>query len=132
PPPLAGRLEQARDMLLRGESSAALTRLTAGWPGRSPRSFHPAFAVRVTSTTQGVPRDYIRTLDFTTGLASAAWAGWRRFCFVSRADDVVVQWVQVPPGASLGISHDVRLPGAPPGLTASCRVHRAGPNGQGD
>jgi alpha-L-fucosidase 2 len=132
PPPLADRLEQARDMLLRGESSAALAQFTAGWPGGSPRSFHPAFAVRVSSATQGVPRDYIRTLDFTTGLASAAWAGWRRSCFVSRADDVVVQRVQVPDGASLHISHDVRLPGSPPGLTASCRVHRAGPNGQGD
>jgi alpha-L-fucosidase 2 len=124
PPLLADRLEEARDLLLGGESAAALARLTAGWPGGSPRSFHPAFAVMVSSAPQAAPQGYLRTLDFSTGLASAAWEGWRRSCFVSRADDVVVQRVQAPADASLDISHDVRLPGAPPGLTVSCQVHR--------
>jgi DNA-binding LacI/PurR family transcriptional regulator len=126
PPLLAGRLREVRDLLLHGESAAALARFTAGWPERSPRSFHPAFAVRVSSRTRGEPPGYLRTLDFTTGLASAAWPGWRRFCFVSRAGDVVVQRIQAPPGTSLTISHDVRLPGAPPDLTVSCQVHRTG------
>jgi hypothetical protein len=128
PPLLADRLDEARDLLLRGESAAAIARFTAGWPGPRPRPLHPAFAVRVSSAGHGTPpgSDYIRTLDFTTGLASAAWAGWQLSCFVSRADDVVVQRVQAPDAASLRISQDVELPGAPPGLSVSRRLHRGG------
>jgi hypothetical protein len=70
---------------------------------------------------------YERTADFGTGLLTTAWrdgAGeWRRTCFVSRARDVIVQRLEVPPGAraDLEVRHDVRLPGAPPGLAVFWR-----------
>jgi hypothetical protein len=47
PPDLSHRLGKARDLLLAGASAAALALLTDGWPDCPPRSFHPAFAVRL-------------------------------------------------------------------------------------
>lgn len=151
PPRLADRLAGVRDLLLAGESAQALDRFCAGWPEWMPQPFHPAFALRLrlapspgsaattrlehprrrssvagTSTLAVSPaEEYLRAADFSTGLLSTAWcdaAGqWRRGCFVSRARDVVVQWLDAPPGAGLDMElrHEVLLPGAPSGLAVS-------------
>jgi alpha-L-fucosidase 2 len=129
PPPLSGRLDEVRDLLLAGKSAAALDRFCEGWPENAPQPFHPAFAISLRLRARHSPAIYAsgsgiwgyrRSLDFTSGLVTTTWrdqAGpWRRTCFVSRARDVVVQRLQVPPGADteLEIGHEVALPGAPP------------------
>ncbi|MFJ3984243.1 glycosyl hydrolase family 95 catalytic domain-containing protein [Streptomyces fungicidicus] len=115
PPRLADRLPLLQDRLLSGDREAAES-FTDGRPLRWVRAFHPAFQVRL-RRPDGVPdmEGYRRTLDFTTGVARAAGAGWTSRVFVSRADDVVVQHV-TGPGLNLDVSLDHRLPGAPTGL----------------
>ena len=132
PPRLAGRLAAVRRLLLAGESAAALEAFCAGWPEHPPQPFHPAFAIRLDLPAGGPVRDYRRSLGFAAGLAAVEWAdeagAWRRECFVSRADDVVVQWLAVPPGGQLDLTvrHDVRLAGAPPGLGVAVRASAQG------
>jgi alpha-L-fucosidase 2 len=139
PPPLSGRLDEVRDLLLAGKSADALDRFCAGWPENSPQPFHPAFAMRLRLRRVGASsalRDsgiwhYRRSADFSSGLLTTTWrddAGpWRRTCFVSRARDVVVQRLQLPTGADaeLEIGHEVGLPGAP-GLAVSWLGRRSG------
>ena len=126
PPLLAARLEAVRDLLLAGKSSDALNQSCAGWPENAPQPFHPAFSVRLRlAGDSGRVAGYQRTADFGTGLLTTAWqdaaGGWRRTCFVSRARDVIVQRLELPPGADadLEVGHEVSLPGAPRGLAAS-------------
>ena len=126
PPPLAARLAAVRELLLAGKSFDALDQFCAGWPENAPQPFHPAFAVRLRLPGDGGQiAGYLRTADFGSGLLATAWrdsaGGWRRTCFVSRARDVVVQRLVVPPGAEAGleIGHEVLLPGAPRTLAVS-------------
>jgi hypothetical protein len=139
PPPLAGRLEAVRDLLLAGQPEQALALLSDGWPGYHPRRFHPAFAVRLRpggtdAGGHGLPDGYLRTLDYRTGVAAVAWRDqdgrtWRRACFASRAHDAVVQRVTAPAGSALDVvvEHDIRLDGAPPGLDIAIRAIGATP-----
>lgn len=125
-PLLAGRLDEARDLILAGEPARALARFSDG-RGLTPiAAFHPALAIRLRMPA-GTPSGYRRDTDYTTGVVTVGWtdtAGtWQRTCFVSRADDVVVLRVTPPNGVSadprnewLSIGHDVMLPGAPDGL----------------
>jgi alpha-L-fucosidase 2 len=135
PPPLATRLAAVRDLLLAGKSFDALEEFCAGWPENAPQPFHPAFAIRLRlrddaaghgpAGNLGGVRGYRRTADFRTGLLTTRWrdaaGSWRRTCFVSRARDVIVQRLQLPPdsGARLAVEHDVALAGAPSGLGLS-------------
>jgi len=54
----------------------------------------PAFDLKITMSPAGEPRDYVRSVDFQTGVASVRWKDDRgvivRRLFVSRADDVAV------------------------------------------
>lgn len=132
PPPLAGHLEAARDLLLAGDPERALALLSGDWPRYHPRRFHPAFAIRLRARAgpQGqapLPDGYLRILDFREGVAAAAWQDplpWRRTCFVSRRHDAVVQHVTAPAGSALDliVEHDVRLAGAPAGLDVAVRA----------
>ena len=120
PPRLAGRLAEVRALLLAGESAAALDRLCAGWPEHPPQPFHPAFAIRLARPGLGPVTGYRRAVDFADGVVSAQWTGpdgtaWRRACFVSRARDVVVQYLTAGQ-LDLVVRHDTALPGAPAGL----------------
>ncbi|OAH15348.1 glycosyl hydrolase family 95 catalytic domain-containing protein [Streptomyces jeddahensis] len=120
PPQLAADIPALQDRLLAGDTTAA-ERFTDGRGMMWVQPFHPAFQVRLRRQA-GEQRDYRRSVDFTTGVADAvcATAGalcpdWHSRVFVSRADDVIVQYV-TGPGQSLDISLDHRLPGAPSGL----------------
>lgn len=123
PPLLAGDLEATRDLLIAGQPEKALTRFGGDWPLIWPRSFHPAFAVRLSLAGQRAPAGYRREVDFQTGVVTTRWSDpagqWRRTCFVSRARDLVVQHLQVPGDGSLRLTvrHDVALAGALTGLT---------------
>ncbi len=130
PPPLAARLGEVRDLLLAGRSGEARDRFCDGWPENAPQPFHPAFAIRLRlRPARGPVAGYQRSADFGTGVLTTSWrdaAGeWRRTCFVSRARDVVVQQLELPPGtdADLEVGHEVRLPGAPDGLAVSWLAH---------
>jgi alpha-L-fucosidase 2 len=112
PPRLAAELPALQDRLLAGEPTAAET-FTDGRALQWVQPFHPAFQIRLRRRTPDEPRAYRRSVDFTTGEATAQCAGLRSRVFVSRADDIVVQRVDTP---HLDISLDHRLPGAPHNL----------------
>ncbi|MFF2328533.1 MULTISPECIES: glycoside hydrolase N-terminal domain-containing protein [unclassified Streptomyces] len=118
PPRLADQLGRLQDALLAGDTTAA-ERFGAGRPLLWVQPFHPAFQTRFRSAPQPVaasgPSPYRRTVDFATGEIDAVHGDWRSRTFVSRADDVIVQYV-----TRLGIAADLTLdpvlPGAPSGL----------------
>ncbi|MFJ2089228.1 glycosyl hydrolase family 95 catalytic domain-containing protein [Streptomyces sp. NPDC087901] len=122
PPELADRLDQLQSDLLAGDTTAA-ERFGAGRPLVWVQPFHPAFQTRIRPTPgsssgsegSGPPPGYRRTLDFTTGEITAACEGRRSQVFVSRADDVIVQYV-TGPGLAVDLTLDHALPGAPPRL----------------
>ncbi|WWQ69210.1 glycoside hydrolase N-terminal domain-containing protein [Streptomyces sp. Q6] len=113
PPALASRLADLQDRLLAGETDAAES-FTDGRPLRWVQAFHPAFQVRFVRDTV-VWRGYRRAVDFATGVAQAWCGGWRGRVFVSRADDVVVQYV-TGQGLDGEVFPDPRLAGVPGGL----------------
>ncbi|MDN0199777.1 glycoside hydrolase N-terminal domain-containing protein [Streptomyces sp. S.PNR 29] len=113
PPQLAAGLPALQDRLLSGDLTAA-EGFTDGRPLQWVQPFHPAFQVRL-RRAGGTALRYRRSVDFTTGEATAAGGGWTSRVFVSRADDVIVQHVTAP-HLTLDLSLDPRLPGAPEGL----------------
>ncbi|GAB2460825.1 glycosyl hydrolase family 95 catalytic domain-containing protein [Streptomyces incanus] len=119
PPRLADELPALQDRLLAGDASAAET-FTDGRPLQWVRPFHPAFQVRL-RRPEGIQDDteapsfHRRAVDFRTGVAEATRAGRTGRVFVSRADDVIVQYV-TGPDLTLDIRLDHRLDGAPTGL----------------
>ncbi|MFB8272474.1 glycoside hydrolase N-terminal domain-containing protein [Streptomyces sp. NPDC055955] len=113
PPALAAHLPHLQDRLLAGDVTAA-EQFTDGRTLRWVQAFHPAFQVRFVRDSV-VWRGYRRTVDFATGVAEAQCSGWRGRVFVSRADDVVVQYV-TGPGLAGEVSLDHGLAGVPSGL----------------
>ncbi|MFF3377897.1 glycoside hydrolase N-terminal domain-containing protein [Streptomyces sp. NPDC002680] len=133
PPQLADQLANLQDRLLAGDTTAAES-FTDGRELQWVQPFHPAFQVRLRGGgPTGDRRDYRRSVDFTTGVVEAGCEGWRSRVFVSRADDVIVQYVTggsggpaAPgiPGLTLDIDLDHRLPGAPAELGVGQSVVR--------
>ncbi|MFE2260987.1 glycosyl hydrolase family 95 catalytic domain-containing protein [Streptomyces griseosporeus] len=113
PPELAAALPALQDRLLAGDLTAA-EEFTDGRPLQWVQPFHPAFQIRLRRPTDpaGPVDAYRRSVDFTTGETRAECAGWTSRVFVSRADDVIVQYV-TGPGLTFGICLDHHLPGAP-------------------
>lgn len=117
PPRLAHELASLQDRLLAGDLTAA-EGFTDGRRLQWVQPFHPAFQVRLRredSDGDGRGRGYRRSVDFATGVVEAECEGWRSRVFVSRADDVIVQYV-TGHRLTLDIDLDPRLPGAPPDL----------------
>ncbi|WP_405773293.1 glycosyl hydrolase family 95 catalytic domain-containing protein [Streptomyces sp. NBC_01538] len=124
PPRLADRVPALQDRLLAGDATAAES-FTDGRDMQWVQPFHPAFQVRLHGgSPAGEARDYRRSVDFTSGVVEAECAGWRSRVFVSRADDVIVQYVTGDTGLTLDIDLDHRLPNAPPGLGVGQSVVR--------
>ncbi|MDX2294131.1 MULTISPECIES: glycosyl hydrolase family 95 catalytic domain-containing protein [Streptomyces] len=134
PPRLADRLRALQDALLAGDLTAAET-FTDGRPLRWIQPFHPGFQTHVRADTPHGGPDALdtsgarREVDFTTGVvtatARAATAPARTSrVLVSRADDVLVQYV-TEPGPRVRVELDHRLSGAPPGLIAAHGVATA-------
>ncbi|MEX0167946.1 glycosyl hydrolase family 95 catalytic domain-containing protein [Streptomyces sp. LMG1-1-1.1] len=114
PPGLAARLPALQDALPAGDAIAAEA-FTDGRPLRWVQPFHPGFATRVRRAPAAGALPVRRSVDFATGVVTGVCGERRSEVFVSRADDVVVQYVTVP-GPSVAIDLDHRLPGAPAGL----------------
>ncbi|MFB6837932.1 glycoside hydrolase N-terminal domain-containing protein [Streptomyces sp. NPDC056361] len=114
PPRLAARLPALQDALLAGDATAAES-FTDGRPLCWVQPFHPGFATRLRRTPAAGPLPVRRSVDFATGVVTGVCGERRSEVFVSRADDVVVQYVTAP-GPSVEIDLDHRLPGAPAGL----------------
>ncbi|WP_037675266.1 glycoside hydrolase N-terminal domain-containing protein [Streptomyces globisporus] len=114
PPRLAAALPALQDALLAGDPTAA-ERFTDGRPLRWVRPFHPAFRTRVRRPPGGPALPVRRSVDFTTGVVTCLSGQRRSEVFVSRADDVLVQYV-TEPGPAVEIDLDHRLPGVPPDL----------------
>ncbi|WP_330287461.1 glycosyl hydrolase family 95 catalytic domain-containing protein [Streptomyces sp. NBC_00576] len=127
PPQLADQLAALQDRLLAGDTTAAES-FTDGRELQWVQPFHPAFQVRLRGgAPTGEARDYRRSVDFASGVTEAECAGWRSRVFVSRADDVIVQYVTSDtggPGLTLDIDLDHRLPGAPAELGVGQSVVR--------
>ncbi|TRV78841.1 hypothetical protein FKN01_11670 [Streptomyces sp. 130] len=117
PPELADRLGRLQSALLAGDTEAA-EHFGAGRPLVWVQPFHPAFQTRV-RPVPGNAADpaagYRRAVDFATGEITAGCESWRSRVFVSRADDVIVQYV-TGPGLAVDVTLDHALPGAPPRL----------------
>ncbi|MFF6786231.1 glycoside hydrolase N-terminal domain-containing protein [Streptomyces sp. NPDC012510] len=111
PPRLAHELTSLQDRLLAGELTAA-EGFTDGRELQWVQPFHPAFQVRLRRADGGDGRGYRRSVDFTTGVVEAVCEGWRSRVFVSRADDVIVQYV-TGDRLTLDIDLDPWLPNAP-------------------
>jgi alpha-L-fucosidase 2 len=131
PPELAGRLDEARDLLLTGKSHQALALFGSDWPQQHPRPFHPAFAVSLTGHGPAgpLPSGYRRTLNYRAGVAVTRWPGRRTVCFASRVRDVVVQHIRGDTASGdtawdAAVSVDLRLPGAPAGLQVTTELRQ--------
>ncbi|MGW1556918.1 glycosyl hydrolase family 95 catalytic domain-containing protein [Streptomyces sp. NPDC002144] len=112
PPRLAAQLPLLKDQLLAGELRAAEA-FTDGRDLQWVQPFHPAFQVRLRRAPGEEPHRYRRSVDFTTGVVETECGARHSRVFVSRADDVIVQYTS---GGDLDIALDHRLPGAPHGL----------------
>ncbi|MFK0021903.1 glycosyl hydrolase family 95 catalytic domain-containing protein [Streptomyces sp. NPDC090798] len=113
PPELAERLRSVQDRLLAGDVTAGED-FTDGRPLLWVQPFHPAFQVRLRRAPRE-SRAYRREVDFTTGVVRAECGGRRSEVFVSRADDVIVQYV-TEAGLTVDVTLDHRLPGVPADL----------------
>ncbi|WP_426404655.1 glycosyl hydrolase family 95 catalytic domain-containing protein [Streptomyces sp. R-07] len=114
PPRLAAALPALQDALLAGDVTAA-ERFTDGRPLRWVRPFHPGFRTRIRRAPGGPALPTRRSVDFTTGVVTGLSGERRSEVFVSRADDVLVQYV-TGPGPAVEIDLDHRLPGVPADL----------------
>ncbi|MHA4773793.1 glycosyl hydrolase family 95 catalytic domain-containing protein [Streptomyces sp. MSC1_001] len=123
PPRLAAALSALQDALLAGDRWAA-DGFTDGRQLRWVRPFHPGFLTRIRRAPAAPAIPVHRSVDFTTGVVSCRSGERRAEVFVSRADDVIVQYV-TSPGPVVEIELDHRLPGVPADLGAGRGVATA-------
>jgi len=111
PPDTASQLFKVRQLLDRGLYKQA-TQYAFDLSGQDgfmyPDPFVPAFDMKVKMDAQGEVIDYMRSVDFQTGVATVHWADDRgvfeRKIFVSRADKVVVLQITGPKAGSVNCS----------------------------
>jgi alpha-L-fucosidase 2 len=108
PPDTASQLFKVRQLLDRGLYKQA-TQYAFDLSGQDgfmyPDPFVPAFDMNIKMDAQGDVADYMRSVDFQTGVATVHWADERgafeRKMFVSRADKVVVLQITGPKAGSV-------------------------------
>jgi hypothetical protein len=76
-----------------------------GWVGGGEGNRHPGYEMLITIPPSGAVSNYSRTTNYRTGEISVNWTdsrgAWVRKAFVSRGDDVVVQYLTPPAGQTL-------------------------------
>lgn len=122
PPVISNRLPQVQADLLAGNYSAAQTEFASGWTLHWTQPFHPGYKMQLTLPTNGTVSNYSRTTNFETGEVTVQWSdnlgSWTRNSFVSRADNVVAQYLPAPTNGKLNVSLQLNgaLDGAPSSL----------------
>ena len=106
PPDTGSRLAEIRELMAKGEYQRAADLVveiskSEGYDAkRWTDPFIPAFDLRVKMTGRDEPRNYARSVDFQTGVASVRWeeaqASYQRRLFVSRTEDVVALSITGP------------------------------------
>ena len=104
-------LPEIRSLMADGEFQKAADRVVEladrnGYSGKHwTDPFIPACDLKVEMPPKGKVRDYGRSVDFTTGVASVSWSdergSWSRRLFVSRKDDVIVMSIKGPEKAAV-------------------------------
>ncbi|MGA3170437.1 MAG: glycoside hydrolase N-terminal domain-containing protein [Chthoniobacteraceae bacterium] len=100
-------LKTIRDQCAAGDFADAdhLAATAPQYNGGGDGARHPGYGMFIAIPPAGAPRDYSRTCDFRTGEIIVRWTdnrgAWVRRAFVSRADDVDVQWLTAPSGGNL-------------------------------
>lgn len=103
PPDTASRLFEVRRLIDRGlyKQATLLAFQLSGQDGfMYPDPFVPAFDMQIKTSAKGEVRDYMRSVDFQTGVATVHWAddrgAFERRLFVSRPDGVAVLQITGP------------------------------------
>lgn len=118
PPDNGNRIGEIRELIDRGLYRQA-TELAAKFSGQKdfmgPDPFVPAFDLNIHMDSKGDIRDYVRSVDFTTGEAKVQWMDDRgrfeRKIFVSRADSLAILLVTGPSSSvNLKLDLDSRKP----------------------
>ena len=112
-PNVADIFPRVRQLVLEGKHAEAmalaLQRMSEGpiKPDTEPHLTIPAFLMRLESPKGAAARDYLRTVDFESAELKVHWSDergdWVRHAFVSRPDNVVVQWLTGPAGQPLNV-----------------------------
>jgi alpha-L-fucosidase 2 len=112
-PDVADIFPRVRQLELEGKHAEAmalaLQRMGEGpiKPDTEPHLTIPAFLMRLESPKSAGARNYLRTVDFESAELTVHWSDdrgdWVRHAFVSRPDNVVVQWLTGSAGQPLNV-----------------------------
>jgi hypothetical protein len=99
---------------------------SAGWVGGGEGNRHPGFEMLITIPPNGTVSNYSRTCNYRTGEIAVKWSDasgdWVRKTFVSRKDNVVVQYLTAPSNGKLSCAIQLATDPAmnfPSGMTFS-------------
>jgi alpha-L-fucosidase 2 len=111
-PNIADIFPQVRQMTLEGNRqpvAPAFQRLNESdiKPNTEPHRTIPAFLMKLDSPKTTAAKNYLRTVNFETSEIKVIWTDehgdWLRQTFVSRPDNVAVQWLTAPKGQSVNV-----------------------------
>lgn len=110
-PKIAGVLPEVRKLILDGQYRAGLdlSLHAATADGMPPGTMNHGpvipFTMHIEIPRAGVPHDYLRSVDFESGEIKVYWTDdrgdWVRQSFVSRPDNIAVQYLTPPAGKTL-------------------------------
>jgi hypothetical protein len=109
----AGDLAKIKDLCAGGKFAEAnkLATDTAQYKGGGEGSRHPGYGMFIHIPENGTVSDYTRICNFRTGEVIVKWTDrrgqWERKSFVSRKDNVIVQYLPAPANGKL--SCDIQL-----------------------
>ena len=112
-PQVADIFPQVRQMVLDGKNREAMA-LAVQRMNESPIKQNtephltiPAFLMQLEFPKTASAKNYLRTVNFESSEIKVAWTDehgdWVRQTFVSRPDNVVVQWLTAPTGQSVNV-----------------------------
>src|SRR3974390_1716989 len=103
---LAGQYREALELSFKASTDAGLP------PGMMNHSLIPPFTMHIELPEAGVPKDYLRSVDFESGEIKVHWTDdrgdWVRQTFASRPDNVIVQYLTPPKGQTLNATISIR------------------------
>lgn len=132
---LAGKYREGLDLSFNAMAAAGLPMNTKA------HQTIPAFAMNIDLASSISATEYLRTVNFESGEVRVMWKDargeWLRRSFVSRADNVVSQWLQAPQGQSINAVIGLENPvvaahDGPITFVQDCNEHRLIFTGQFD